>query len=102
VAQNFAVRREIRAMKTIFNVDYSAIPVDDFTQTIASQLTLVNADCECRFFDYFKSFCYTLDSTLGISRIMKMRSNIPTVAKTETFLTIGFREKMQLRERLRA
>jgi hypothetical protein len=49
VAQNFAVRREIRAMKTIFNVDYSAIPVDDFTQTIASQLTLVNADCECRF-----------------------------------------------------
>ena len=59
MAQNFAVRREIRAMKTIFNVDYSAIPVDDFTQTIASQLTLVNADCECRFFDYFKSFCYT-------------------------------------------
>ena len=78
-------------MKTIFNVDYSAIPVDDFTQTIASQLTLVNADCECRFL-IFKFFCYILYFYFGHRSYYKIRSNIPTIAKT--FLTIGFREKM--------
>ena len=57
-------------MKTIFNVDYSAIPVDDFTQTIASQLTLVNADCECRFLILSSSFAIFYISTSGIGRII--------------------------------
>jgi len=72
-------------MKTIFNVDYSAIPVDDFTQTIASQLTLVNADCECRFLILSNSFATFLHFYFGHWSYYKMRSNIPTIAKKETF-----------------